>query len=273
MKVLACVCVLAFSFFVSAQVSGSNQAVVVHKLTLSGASNLPEAERARIVQRIVQEVQSRHYSPSKLNESLESLRYALQESGYFKAMVFDPGFIVLSESPTQQVVDLTIRVDEGQQYRLSDIQFKGATAFPPDDLRALFPISTGEIFKTSKVKKGLDGMRRLYCTKGYVNFTPVPDTRIEDEKGMISLTIDLDEGPSFRTGKLTIQGRGLVPGAEDKLLQAWKAYEGTTYNCDVLGRFLRDIHASPAVKAEDVFRLSVDNNSRVVNVEITLAKP
>jgi hemolysin activation/secretion protein len=269
MKRFVYVCVLAFSFSVFAQVSGSNQTVVVHKLTLSGASKLSEAERARITQY----VQSQRYKVGKLQEVSERLRYAFQERGYFKAMVSNPVFVVLSESPTQQLVDATISVDEGQQYRLSDIQFKGATAFPSDDLRAQFPISSGESFNVSKIKDGLDAMRRLYCAKGFVNFTPVPDVSIDDTTRLISLTIDVDEGPIFQTGKLTIQGIGSVPGGNEKLLTAWKAYEGSTYNCDVLDRFLREIHASPAVKPNDVFKLSVDNNSRVVNVEITLAKP
>jgi outer membrane protein insertion porin family len=269
MKVFACVCILAFSFSVAAQVSGSNQEAVIHKLTLTGASKLSEAERACIVQ----EVQSRRYGPGNFQEVSDRLRYAFEEHGYFKAVASDPKVIVLTESPTQQVVDVTISVDEGPQYRLSNIQFKGATAFPSDDLRAQFPIVSGEIFNVAKIKDGLDGMRRLYCTKGFVNFTPIPDVSIDDATKVISLMIDLDEGPIFQTGKLTIQGVGSVPGAKDKLLDAWIAYEGKPYDCHLLDRFLQEIHASPAVKPSEVFKVSVDNNSRTVNVEMTLAKP
>jgi outer membrane protein assembly factor BamA len=271
MKVLACICVLAFSFSVSvaAQVGGSNQAVVIHKLTLTGASRITEAEWAPIAQ----DLENRLYEPGTLSEGLERLRSALLDRGYFKAVVFDPRFTVLSETPTHKVADVRIRVDEGRQYRLSDIQIEGATAFPPDDVRAQFPISSGDIFNVSKIKEGLDGVRRLYGAKGYVNFTPIPDMTIDEDTQAILLKIVADEGPIFQTGKLTIQGVGSVPGVRDRLLQAWKVYEGSTYNGDVLDRFLRDIHASPDVKPEDVFKLSVDSASRMVNVELTLAKP
>lgn len=64
-------------------------------------------------------------------------------------------------------------------------------------LRSLFPINDGDIFSREKIASGLNSLRKAYGDLGYVNFTAVPNTKVEDEKRLISLDIDMDEGKRF----------------------------------------------------------------------------
>ena len=89
----------------------------------------------------------------------------------------------------------------------------------------------------------------------------------------ISLSIDLDEGMNFRCGKLLVQGGESRPDAREKLLSTWKTYKGQVFAPGLLWKFLRDLNARPTVKPCQIFLPSQDAESRLVNVQITLAKP
>ena len=128
------------------------------------------------------------------------VRYALQERGYFRAEVGDAETKVISQTPTEKIVDVVVRVDTGALYTLDAIQFSANRAvpvFPEEQLRAQFPISDGELLDTEKIRIGLEKLRKLYGEDGYINFTPVPNTEVLDRARSVRLTVDLDEGKRF----------------------------------------------------------------------------
>jgi len=96
---------------------------------------------------------------------------------------------------------------------------------------------------------------------------------IDEDAGLISLKIDIDEGKLLRWGELTINGVESQPGARQRLIEAWQVYRGAPYDGNVaLRHLLRDVHVLSSVKPEDVFELSHDQTG-IVNVHLTLVKP
>ena len=95
-------------------------------------------------------------------------------------------------------------------------------------LRALFKIKDGDIFDTEAIRKGLESLRKAYAALGYINFTPVPNTDADDEKKLISLRIDLDEGKQFYVRRIEFQGNTTT---RDKVIRRELALEeGQVYN-------------------------------------------
>ena len=107
------------------------------------------------------------YDATKLDEDTERVRAEFQNRGYFKVLVADakteihdtghPGFHVpLLMKGAGKAVDITIPIDEGEQYRLGGITFSGNKEVSNiKALRSLFPMKDGEIFSREKVAKGL----------------------------------------------------------------------------------------------------------------------
>jgi outer membrane protein insertion porin family len=183
---------------------------------------------------------SKTYDATKLNEDVERLRAEYQNRGYFKVLIEDPkteihdtghtGFhIPLIQHGPGKAVDITIRIEEGDKYRLASITFKNYKAVrDPAALRRLFPIKDGEIFSREKIAKGLDNLREAYSELGYINFTSVPDTKFDDEKKLIFLDIDLDEGKQFYVRRIEFQGNTTT---RDKVIRRELALEeGQVYN-------------------------------------------
>ncbi|MGI9100824.1 MAG: outer membrane protein assembly factor BamA [Terriglobales bacterium] len=161
---------------------------------------------------------SRTYNASKLSEDMERVRDAFQRRGYFKALVKDPktqtrdtgsaGFhIPLIMHGPGKVIDITVPVEEGERYRLKEIKFTGNKAITNTALlRRAMPIKDGEIFNIELIRKGLKNLQDAYGSLGYINFTPVPDTTFDDEKKLISINIDIDEGKPYYVRRIEFKG-------------------------------------------------------------------
>ena len=257
------------------QIDVSNPNPVVHKLRLNNVRAVSQKEQQRIVREVLSGVGTGFHRKDSdfFDEIAERIRFEFQSLGYFKVFVEDPVVKVVGKDGERKVVDVNVSVDEAQQYRLKELQFKNAAAFPLTELRAAFRISDVDIFDREKIADGLWNLRLLYGTKGYVNFSAVPETNIDEDAHLISLSVDLDAGYVFRLGTLTILGEESEPGARQKLLNTWRAYEGKVYDFRLLEQFLNDLGARRNVKPEQIFDISQDPTAKVVNVSMTLVKP
>jgi outer membrane protein assembly factor BamA len=141
------------------------------------------------------------------NEVLERTRVAWQGRGYFKVQATADSK-VLTSSPANQRIAVTIHLDEAKQYRLRSITFVNNRAVSNvQALRDLFPINDGDVFDRDEVGKGLASLTEAYGEMGYINFTSAPNTRFDDENSVVDLEISVDEGKQFYISGITILGR------------------------------------------------------------------
>ena len=180
------------------------------------------------------------YDATKLEEDTERVRAEFQNRGYFKVLVDDPKTEIHDTGHTGlhipglqpglgKSVDITIPIQEGDRYHLGKITFKNNKAISNvAALRSLFPMRDGDIFSREKVAKGLENLRKAYGEAGYINFTSVPDTKFDDEKKIVNLEVDVDEGKQFYVRRIEFQGNTTT---RDKVIRREVALEeGQIYN-------------------------------------------
>jgi outer membrane protein insertion porin family len=176
------------------------------------------------------DLKSRTYEGQQWTDPLlERVRVqCLQDKGYFKVAVKASTLQLPDREDTHQFV-ITFDIDAGPQYRLGDITFRNNHAVTnAKALRDLFPIKDGDIFDRNLIAKGLDNLREAYSELGYINFTSVPDTKFDDEKKLISLDIDMDEGKQFYVRRIEFQGNTTT---RDEVIRRELAIEeGQIYN-------------------------------------------
>jgi outer membrane protein insertion porin family len=180
------------------------------------------------------------YDATKLDEDAERVRSEYQNRGYYKVIVQDPkvdikdtghkGFHVpLIQHGPGKSADITIPLEEGDRYRLGAITFKNNKAVSNLKLlRAQFPIKDGDYFSREKIAKGLENLRKAYGTLGYINFTSVPSPTFDEDKKVINLDIDIDEGKQFFVRRIEFQGNTTT---RDKVIRREIGLEeGQQYN-------------------------------------------
>jgi outer membrane protein assembly factor BamA len=167
----------------------------------------------------------------------ERVRQAWQKQGFFKAQVVRVETQLIREQPGQQSFAVVVHVEEGRQYRLLDLQFKNNKVLPTEYLQSLFPLRPGDVFDTDQIRRGLDNIRRTYDNAGHVDGVAVPDTKVDDANGTISVAVDLDDGPLFHLGQVKILG--LNQQTATGLLRRWDLKAGEPYNSGLIVRFYK----------------------------------
>ncbi len=184
---------------------------------------------------------ARTYDASKLDEDTERVRLEFQNRGYFTAVVQDPKTKIRDTGSASGLkipfvhggagksVDITMPIEEGELYHLGVITFKGGKAVTNmKALRGLFAIQDGAVFDREKVSKGIEALRKAYGELGYINFTSLPDTKVDEQKKIINLEIDLDEGKQFSVRRIEFEGNTTT---RDKVIRREVVLEeGQAYN-------------------------------------------
>jgi outer membrane protein assembly factor BamA len=139
------------------------------------------------------------------NEFAERVRLALQEQGYFKALVDVTSGLIRAEAQRLHYW-VSIKVESGTQYRLREVKFENTTEFSLSKLRAQVPLEEGDLFSVPKVREALDNLRRLYGKLGNIDFTTEPQTDIDEDVYRIDVTLKLNVGKQYRVRSVTIHG-------------------------------------------------------------------
>jgi outer membrane protein assembly factor BamA len=226
--------VISFSFFAFAQCAGDKRSekhggVVVTDFTIKGTTTLDSTEMARLSGDFVGSC----YNDDS-EEMQERLRAGFQEHGYFAAEIKHLTFNPSDPLATPKPVAVEAEVVEGPKYRLAQITILENHTISTEILRAEFPLKPGDVFERGKVATGLESLHKIYASKGFLDFTCIPDTE-PSSNGTIILKLTVDEGTQYHMGKLEI-----LAGKETaaRLRGEWKMAEGTAYDSTYIRKFI-----------------------------------
>ncbi len=219
------------SSFSSHDEQPSGPEITIVEVSFWGSSfQMPSSEQDRIAASIKQLTHGNSLD-EVIDEALERVREGWQDHGYFQAQVKGEAK-TLSNSPVSQRIALSVQVEEGFQYSLREITFKhNKVITDAQALRTLFPIKDGDILNREKIATGLENLKNAYGTMGYVNFTCVPNTRVDDANRVISLDLDIDEGKKFFVRDISILG--LDESARKQVLQNLPLKRGQVFTSNL----------------------------------------
>jgi outer membrane protein assembly factor BamA len=249
---------------------------VIENVVFDGPMSLPASIRDQLVAEIKQ---SEHSVGTEWLEELNeiAIRGAWQDQGFFN-MRSTANAQIISGDAREQRVSVVVHVEEGIQYRLSEIRFRKAPdnwsveadsshtdtdeasnrgkptlrkrdaeidveqagtaqpTFPLKELRASIPLSDGELFRTDSIREGLDALKHLYSSHGYIEFVATPITEVDDDTRTILLIIELNEGKPFHVRSIGVQG--LDQQTEAKL--KWRIQAGDVFDNELFEDFFAD---------------------------------
>lgn len=246
---------------------------LIRDITFNNDSLLPQEDEERIV-KLARAIAIDRNAPARdisivADEIAERTRASFQNQGHFKAEV-SADAVEKAEEPGQYDITVSVR-QAGPQYRLGEIRFANATYFPTEQLRDLFPVQRGEIFSRAKVAKGLDELRRLYASQGYVNYTAVPETDFDDESRTANLTINVDEGKQFRLRSVHIDG--VAPDVELRMLNELILKSGDLYNPEAFESLFQKVPDLVHNPSPDALDKRLDESNGLIDVVLRLRSP
>lgn len=161
--------------------------------------------------------------------------------GFLKASIGEPETKVVQSDAEQTDVDVTFRIEPGAQYQLSDIQWSGNTVFPAGKLQPLIHLQAGQAANAIQLSQDLDGVRKLYGTRGYMTVSVETVPQMDDNNHRVSYRLQVHEGEQYKMGDVEIVG--LDSKTMYRLLDIWKLRGGEVYDSSYPRRFLSEVAA------------------------------
>lgn len=201
------------------------------------------------------------------DETAERVRLAYEDAGYFNVKLI--GRMRRIDTDHHPLYDILVTViDTGLRYRLGDLSIANAAFFPAQELRDLFPLQSGDVFSREKIVKGLEVLRSLYTSAGYVNATSVPFTDFDNDNLIANIRVDVDEGKQFRIRSVHILG--VDSEEENRIMTSLPFRSGDVFSKEAWERSIRDFHATGDPK---VGEMSIDEKNGLVDLSLDLREP
>ncbi|MFY9611269.1 MAG: outer membrane protein assembly factor BamA [Blastocatellia bacterium] len=223
------------------------------------------------------------YHKDKFEADLDRLRVLVYaDQGYLKARFGEPRVEEVGDvgnwlpfiGHKGRGLKIVVPIDEGRQYRAAEVKVEDNTEFTADEIKGIIGLKTGEVVKGySTVQKGLENLKKLYGSRGYIQFNSgfTPDFHDDPNdfaKGTVDVTFTMEEGKQYMLRRLEFIGNTFTRDnvmRREVLLNEGERYNEQMWDLSILR--LNQLGYFNQVKKEDA---TINTNEREGQVDLTL---
>lgn len=161
------------------------------------------------------------YQKQTLSGDMETVTSYYKDRGYLR---FAIDSTQVSMTPEKAGIYITLNVDEGEQYKVSEVELVGDMLGHEDYLKLVLPITPGELYNQAEVTYTEEFISKYFGRFGYAypTVTTIPDIN-EDDK-TVKLTLSVDPGKRIYVRRINFEGN--IGTADDVLRQSVNQMEG-----------------------------------------------
>ncbi|MDH3325684.1 MAG: outer membrane protein assembly factor BamA [Gammaproteobacteria bacterium] len=171
------------------------------------------------------------YSKQKLFADIELLRSFYMDRGYLK---FSIESTQVSISPDKNDVFVTININEGGKYTVSDVKLAGEFVVAEDELKTFVGLKSGDIFSRRLISESSNKINQRLGVDGYAFANVNPQPEVNEEDKTVSLTFFIDPGKRVYIRRVTFGGN--VKTHDEVLRREMRQLEGGWYSTTKLER-------------------------------------
>lgn len=165
------------------------------------------------------------YSKQKLSGDVETIRSFYQNRGYLEMQVTSTQ---ISITPDKKQVYITLNIDEGDKYKVTDIKIEGETFGREDELASLMLLKKNETYNagllTASTKRITDRMGNF----GYAFANVVANPLVDKEKKEVAFTIFVDPGKRVYVRRINLAGNTRT--RDEVIRREFRQFEGSWYD-------------------------------------------
>jgi outer membrane protein insertion porin family len=209
--------------------------------------------------------QDDRYARESLQGDLEKLRSFYMDRGYAN---FKLDSVQVAISPEKDDIFITLNINEGDVYKVSEVKVAGNLVVPEAELRKLLLVKPGQTFSNKQVTSSQELLNFRLGVDGYAfaKVDPVPTTNEETKE--VSLTFFVDPGNRVYVRKINFAG---APSINDEVLRReMRQLEGGYLSNRLVERSKTLIQRLPYVEKVDYETTPVPGSPDLVDVNFNI---
>jgi outer membrane protein insertion porin family len=178
-----------------------------------------------------------------LTNDLAILASHYYDHGYINHKISEP--VVLRN---KQGIDIVIRIEEGEQYRVGKVEIGGDMVEDPTLLLKKMQLTQGQIFRSSRLRDDISNLSDVYADKGFAFAQVEPVTKVNPKEKNVDIALVITKGPPVYFNRVLVSGnnktrdkvvrRAVIPAEQElyssnKVKQSKSALQRTGYFEDV----------------------------------------
>jgi len=136
-----------------------------------------------------------------LKTDMERLTAFYYDHGYIDVKIDEPKVERRTEG-----LSVTIKIEEGDQYKVGKIDIAGELLPDMKAARAKVSLTSGDIFRTGKLRDDITALTEVYGDQGYAFVNVTPDTAVNPAEKTVDVTYKVGKGPEVTIDKIEITG-------------------------------------------------------------------
>lgn len=177
------------------------------------------------------------YQDEVLKLDLERISDRYYDQGYIQIKVRQPQVTLIEDN---EFMDVLIDIEEGQQFRVGQLDISGDLLKSRAELLALVKLQEGEVFNRSLLRDSVLALNDLYADAGYAYANVAPLTNPDLEQQRLNVTFQIEQGIQVHIDRIRISGNEKT---RDKVIRRELTLsEGDLYNASALKESRRRIN-------------------------------
>ena len=123
------------------------------------------------------------------------------DHGYINHKIADPVIVRARDG-----IEIVVRVEEGEQFRVGKVELGGEMVDDPRVLLKKVQLTSGQIFRGSRLRDDLSMLQDVYADKGFAFAQVEPITKVNPKEKNVDISLVVTKGPPVYFNRVLISG-------------------------------------------------------------------
>ncbi len=165
------------------------------------------------------------YSKEKLSGDIETLRSYYLNRGYIEMQVESTQVAI---TPDKKDIYITVNINEGEKYTVSDIKLDGEMFGCNDELTSLIELKKGDVFNGEKLDNSTKKMAARLGNFGYAFANVNANPELDLDKKKVAFTILVDPGKRVYVRHINVVGN--TKTRDEVMRREFRQFEDSWYD-------------------------------------------
>jgi len=170
---------------------------------------------------------SDQYTKQKLTGDVESLKSHYLNNGYLEMQVESQQ---VSITPDKKNIYITININEGEKFNVSDVKLEGELLGREAELKSLVQLKKGDVYSGEKLAESVKKISERMGTFGYAFANVNANPEVDREKREVAFTVFIDPGKRVYVRRVNVAGNTIT--RDEVVRREFRQFESSWYDGD-----------------------------------------